>query len=147
MRSAGFSSELSVTRPVVAAGLLAVLLAACSQGGGSKSGSSDPYAGLDTEILAWRTSVEAGHPACANKVEGKGCQDFQVMCKAAQEISPDEAAKGVKAQVVAAMTFAGRNADGSTGKSGSSFALFSKTGGAWARSEAMPVNMTTCAPL
>jgi len=48
---------------------------------------------------------------------------------------------------VAAMTFAGRNADGSTGKSGSSFALFSKAGDAWTRAEAMPVNLTTCAPL
>ena len=134
-------------KPAVAASLLAVLLAACSQGGGSQSASSDPYAGLDTEIVAWRASIEASHPACATKVEGKGCQDYQVMCKAAQEISADEAAKGVKAQVVAAMTFAGRNPDGSTGKSGSSFALFSKSDCAWTRSEAKPVNMTTCAPL
>lgn len=134
-------------RPAVAAALLAVSLAACSQGGGAKSNSSDPYAGLDTEILAWRTSIEADHPACASKVEGKGCQDFQVMCKAAQDIGADEAAKGVKAKVVAAMTFAGRNPDGSTGKSGSSFATFAKTGDAWVRAESKPVNMTTCAPL
>ena len=134
-------------KPAVAASLLAVLLAACSQGGGSKPASSDPYAGLDTEILAWRTSIEAGHPACATKVEGKGCQDYQVMCKGARDVGPEDAAKGVKAQVVAAMTFAGRNPDGSTGKSGSSFALFSKTGDAWARSESPPVNMTTCAQL
>lgn len=147
MRSAGFLSELSVTRPVVAATLFAVLLTACSQGGGSKPASNDPYAGLDTEILAWRTSIEAGHPACAAKVEGKGCQDFQVMCKGARDVSPEDAAKGVTAQIVAAMTFAGRNADGSTGKSGSSFALFSKTGDAWTRSESPPVNMTACAQL
>lgn len=134
-------------KPAVAASLLAVLLAACSQGGGPKSASSDPYAGLDTEILAWRTSIEASHSACATKVEGKGCQDYQVMCKGARDIGPEDAAKGVKAQVVAAMTFAGRNPDGSTGKSGSSFALFSKTGDAWARSESPPVNMTTCAQL
>ena len=134
-------------KPAVAASLLAVLLAACSQGGASKSASSDPYAGLDTEILAWRTSIEASHPACATKVEGKGCQDYQVMCKGARDVGPADAAKGVNAQVVAAMTFAGRNPDGSTGKSGSSFALFSKTGDAWTRTEAMPVNMTTCAPL
>lgn len=136
-----------MTRPVVAATLFAVLLTACSQGGGSKPASNDPYAGLDTEILAWRTSIEAGHPACAAKVEGKGCQDFQVMCKGARDVSPEDAAKGVTAQIVAAMTFAGRNADGSTGKSGSSFALFSKTGDAWTRSESPPVNMTTCAQL
>ena len=132
-------------KPAVAASLLAVLLAACSQGGASKSASSDPYAGLDTEILAWRTSIEAGHPACATKVEGKGCQDFQVMGKAAQEITPQD--KGVTAKVVAAMTFAGRNPDGSTGKSGSAFALFSKTKDGWTRGEAMPVNLQSCAPL
>lgn len=134
-------------RPAVATALLALCLAACSPSGGGKSGASDPYAGLDTQILAWRTSIEASHPACASKVEGKGCQDFQVMCKAAQDISADEAAKGVKAKVVAAMTFAGRNPDGSTGKSGSSFATFSKTAEAWTRAEAKPVNMTTCATL
>ncbi|HEX7887345.1 MAG TPA: hypothetical protein VF474_15320 [Phenylobacterium sp.] len=134
-------------RPVVATALLALSLAACGPAGGAKSGSSDPYAGLDTEILAWRTSIEADHPACSSKVEGKGCQDFQVMCKAAQDIGADEAAKGVKAKVVAAMTFAGRNADGSTGKSGSSFAVFSKAADQWTRGEAKPVNMTTCAPL
>ena len=133
-------------RLAAAAALLAVSVAACSQGG-AKSSSSDPYAGLDTEILAWRTSVEASHPACATKVEGKGCQDFQVMCKAAQDVTPDETTKGVTAKIIAALTFAGRNTDGSTGKSGSSFATFSKTGDTWTRAESKPVNMTTCAPL
>jgi hypothetical protein len=134
-----------VIRPAAAAALAALLLTACSQGDQADSG--DPIAGLDQQILAWRTAIEAGHSACATKVEGKGCQDFQVMCKAAQEISADEAAKGVKAKVIAAMTFAGRNPDGSTGKSGSSFATFAKTGDAWARAEAKPVNLSTCAPL
>lgn len=134
-------------RPAVVAALLAALLAACSQAGGAKTTSSDPYAGLDSQILAWRTEIEASHSACANKVEGKGCQDFQVMCKAAQEITPDEAAKGIKAQVIAAMTFAGRNPDGSTGKSGSAFATFSKAGDTWTRAEATPVNLSTCALL
>lgn len=134
-------------RPALAATLTAILLSACSEGGAGKASSSDPYAGLDSEIVAWRAAVEADHPACATKVEGKGCQDFQVMCKGAQDVGAGEAAKGVTAQVISAMTFAGRNPDGSTGKSGSSFALFSKTGDAWTRAEAKPVNLTTCAPL
>lgn len=139
-------------RPLASTSLALLLLAACSltacsQGGGAKSGSSDPYAGLDTEIVAWRTAMEGSHPACATKVEGKGCQDFQVMCKAAQDITPEETAKGVTAKVVSALTFAGRNPDGSTGKSGSSFAFFSKTGDAWTRTESPPVNLSTCAPL
>jgi hypothetical protein len=136
-----------VIRPACAAALFAVSLAACSQGGGTQTTSSDPNAGLDTEILAWRTSIEAEHPACAAKVEGKGCQDFQVMCKGAQDIDADKAAKGVTSQIVAIMTFAGRNPDGSTGKSGSAFATFSKSGGAWTRVEAKPVNLNTCAAL
>jgi hypothetical protein len=45
------------------------------------------------------------------------------------------------------MTFSGREADGSTGKSGSSFAVFSKAGDAWTRAESKPVNMSTCAPV
>lgn len=130
-------------RSAVAASLAALLLAACSSGDQSKS--SDPYAGLDKQILSWRTAIEAGHPACAAKVEGKGCQDFQVMCKAAQEITPQD--RGVTAKVVAAMTFAGRNPDGSTGKSGSSFAFFSKAGDTWTRTESPPVNMSTCGPV
>lgn len=132
-------------RPVLVAGLCA-LLAACSQGG-SATNADDPYSGLDRQIQAWRTDVEANHPVCATKVEGKGCQDFQVRCKGAQEIAPDDKAKGVTAQVVSAMTFAARNPDGSTGQPGSSFALFTKANGEWARTEAMPVNLNTCAPL
>ena len=121
------------------------MLTACSPGG--RADANDPSAGLDRQILAWRTAIETAHPACAAKVEGKGCQDFQVMCKAYQEISPDETARGVTSKIVAAMTFAGRNPDGSTGKSGSSFALFSKAGNEWTRAEAMPVNLSSCAPL
>lgn len=132
-------------RPAAAALLAALLTTACSSG--DKAASNDPYSGMDKQILAWRTDLEARHPACAAKVEGKGCQDFQVMCKAAQEIDAAETAKGVTAQVVAAMTFAGRNADGSTGKSGSAFAVFSKANGEWTRVESKPVNMSSCAPL
>ncbi len=133
-------------RPAAAAAALgALLLSACSSGG--KADAGDPTAGLDQEILAWRTAIETSHTACATKVGDKGCQDFQVMCKAHQEIDAAETARGITAQVVAAMTFAGRNADGSTGKSGSAFAVFSKVGDTWAREEVPPVNMSSCAPL
>lgn len=147
MRSA-FESHVErfVIRPALAAGLCALLLSACSQGapGGDPN---DPYAGLDPQILAWRADIEASHPTCATKVEGKGCESFEVRCKGAQEIGADDAAKGVTAQVVSAMTFVARNPDGSTGKPGSAFALFSKAGGEWTRATAMPVNLGTCAPL
>ena len=133
-------------RTVAVAGLSMFLLSACgSQGEGAKS--SDPNAGLDTQILNWRTALEEGHETCSTKVEGKGCQDFQVTCKAMQEITPDESAKGVTSKIVASIRFAARNTDGSTGKSGSAFAVFTKTGDAWVRTESPPVNPSTCAPL
>jgi hypothetical protein len=131
-------------RPTVVALILgALVLAGCSQGGGDPN---DPYAGLDAEILKWRTEIEGEHVACKTKVQGKGCESFQVTCKALREITADEQAKGVTAQLVAAMNFNGRNPDGSTGKPGSAFAEFTKTAAGWARKEAEPVNLSTCAP-
>ena len=61
-------------------------------------------------------------------------------------ITPEEQAKGVNSKVIAAMTFNGRMEDGSTGKNGSAFADFVRTGSEWARTEAKPVNLSTCAP-
>lgn len=127
-------------------GLALLTLSACGSDA-DNTASDDPAAGLSAEISGWSKALEASHPACSTKVEGKGCQDFQVTCKAYQEISNDEAAKGVTSQVVAAMTFASRNADGSTGKSGSAFGLFSKARDGWTRDEASPVNLQSCAPL
>ena len=147
MRSAEFPAERYVIRPLAVAALCGLLLAACSQGGAPKTAAGGPGAGLDAEILTWRTAIETGHAACASKVEGKGCEMFQVTCKAMQEITPDEAAKGVTEPIVASMSFNGRSPDGSSGKPGSAFALFSKIGGTWTRAEAMPVNMSSCAPV
>ncbi|MDZ4371360.1 MAG: hypothetical protein U1C74_08075 [Phenylobacterium sp.] len=137
-------------RPVAIAGstlFLAALLVGCSSSEEAAGDSGDPYAGHESQIQAWRDDVEANHPACAAKVDGKGCQDFQVMCKAQQDLTPDDTARGVTARLVAAMTFAGRNEDGSTGTSGSSFTYMVKTAEGWSREESKPVNMTTCAPL
>lgn len=134
-------------RRLLAAAFVPVLLAACTSQDDAAKGAGDPNAGLSDQIVIWRAALEAEHPACATKVDGKGCQDFQVMCKAYQEITPEEVGRGVSSQIVAAMTFAGRNADGSTGKSGSAFAVFTKTGTSWSREDAAPVNLSTCAPL
>ena len=123
-----------------------LLLSACGPKVDETS-TPDRYSGLAPQILAWRTAIEASHPACAIKIEGRGCEAFQVTCKAAQEITTDETANGVSAQLVAAMTFNGRSSDGSSGKPGSAFAIFSKARGSWTRAEAPAVNMTSCAPL
>ena len=130
-----------------AAALAAVLLLSACNSGGDAASSSDPNAGLDAEILAWRNDLEASHPACATKVEGKGCESFEVTCKGLQELTPEEQAQGITTQVVAAIRFSGRMADGSTGKPGSAFAEFSKANGQWTRTEAKPVNLGTCAPV
>lgn len=127
--------------PVLA---LCALLGACS-GGGAKSGSptEDPqYAGLDAQILAWHADIEAQSPVCKDKVDGKGCEGFQVTCKGARTITPEEAAKGIDAKLVAAMTYASKNP---SAKPGSAFAEFTKSGEAWTRSETASVNLSTCA--
>jgi hypothetical protein len=130
----------------LAAAILLLPLAACSQGG-QKPAAGDLNAELQPQILEWRGALEANHVACKTKVEGKGCESFEVSCKAAQDITPAEQSQGVTAKVVAAMTFSGRNPDGSSGKPGSAFAQFTKANGTWTRTEAKPVNMSTCAPL
>lgn len=135
-------------RPLLAASLAVLSLTACSKPAGTAAVGSDPYAGLEREIVSWRNHIEASHPACAVKTDGKGCEGFQVTCKAQQEITADETAKGVVAQVIAAMTFNGRaGADGASGKPGSSFSIFTRTAEGWTRTDAPPVNLSTCAPV
>jgi hypothetical protein len=134
-----------VTRPFLLATLAALALASCGKTGGA-SQSTDPYAGLDGEFVSWRKVIEATHPGCRLKVEKKGCDAFQITCKAQQEITPDETARGITAQIVAAMTFMGKGSDGSSDNPGSAFAVFSKAKGAWTRVETPPVNLSTCAP-
>jgi hypothetical protein len=135
-----------VIRSIALVAVGALVLSACSKGA-EKIDQNDPAAGLSEHILTWRTDIEANHPACETKIEGKGCEGFTVSCKAMQTITPDEAAKGVNSKVIAAMTFTGRMEDGSTGKNGSAFASFARTGSAWTRTEAQPVNLSTCASL
>ena len=132
-------------RPLLVTTLVALALVGCGKPGGAST-SADPYSGLDTEFLGWRAEIEATHPGCKFKIDKKGCEAFQVTCKAQQEITPSEAASGITAQIVAAMTFMGRGPDGSSDNPGSSFAVFSKAGGAWSRVETSPVNLSSCAP-
>lgn len=132
-----------MTRFLLVAGLSALSLSGCGKSGGEAA--DDPYSGLDSQIAAWGAAIEATHAACSTKIDGKGCADFQVTCKAAQAIDANERAQGVTAQVVAAMSFNGRTAEGSSGAPGSAFALFSKAGETWTRAESPPVNMSSCA--
>jgi hypothetical protein len=128
--------------------LSALTLAACGQepgAGAAKPGEDPRYAGLDAQILKWGGELEQTNAACREKVNGKGCQDFEVACKGERPITPAEQAQGVTAKVVAAMTFNGWSAKTSDYRPASAFAEFAKAGSTWTRSEAKPVNLTTCA--
>jgi len=130
-----------VIRPTLAALFACLLVAGCSAHR-SQADASDPYAGLAPEILAWRTDLQASHPAC--RKAGK-CGEFEVTCKGAQDITPQERASGVTARLVAAMTF--RASDAAGGQPGSAFATFSKSAAGWTRAPSPPVNLSSCAPV
>lgn len=127
--------------------LAALALTACSPGAAPKSDEDPRFAGLEAQILSWKNDIETGAPLCAAKVDGHGCETFEVACKAERTITAPEQQRGVTAKLVAAMTFATRNPDGSNGKPGSAFAEFSKAGETWTRTEAPAVNLSTCADL
>ena len=130
------------------AGLIsgALLLAGCSGGEKSASSAADPYAGLNDMVLAWKTELAATDPSCKQAPAGEKCEMFQVSCKAQRTITPDEAKKGVTAKLVADITWSGFD-DKGQGRPASAAALFTKTGGSWARTPTKPVNPDTCADL
>jgi len=124
---------------------LAVLtLAAC----GPKAADPDAdgkFAGLDGEIREWREVLLKTRSACADAPSDKGCQAFEVACKGEMALTPADAAEGVTARVVAAMTYNGWDAGRGEFAPASAFAEFAKARGAWTRHEIGPLNLTTCA--
>ena len=121
-----------------------LLLAGCS--GPKTGGSSDPYAGLDSAILTWKTEIATADASCRAAPTGSKCDQFEVSCKAQRTITPDDQAKGVSAKLVADMSWSGFDDKGAP-RPASAAALFTKANGAWARSAAKPVNPETCADL
>ena len=132
---------------VVALMILGAGLSGCGQGGHASGGAPDPFAGLDGEILKWRTDIIGTDPLCRSQVEGQKCESFEVVCKAQRTITPAEQAAGMTAKVVAALNWNGFDPKLKQAQSGLRAALFSKSGGAWTRREHAPVNPTTCADL
>jgi len=125
------------------AGLAVLLLVAgCSQA----VKSTDPYAGLDAAIRAWKTTLAASEISCKRAPPGERCDTFEVACKAQRAITPQEQASGVSAKLVADMTWSGFDDKGAP-QPASAVALFEKANGAWARSPAKPVNPDSCADL
>ena len=126
----------------VALGLL--LLAGCSRQ--PKSEASDPYAGLDQAILAWKADITAHDRSCRGRTPQQKCEMFEVSCKAQRVITPQEKAAGVTAKLVADMSWSGFDANGAP-QTASADALFEKVGGAWTRTPHKAVNPETCADL
>jgi hypothetical protein len=134
-----------MTRAAALAALL--ILGGCSQASHSGGKASDPYAGLDSEILKWRGEIVRTDPLCQSQVEGQKCEGFEVACKAERKITPDEQAKGVTTKVVAAINWSGFDAKRKQNQLGARAAQFSKAGTVWTRADHAPVNMSTCADL
>ncbi|THD82630.1 MAG: hypothetical protein E7812_01955 [Phenylobacterium sp.] len=124
--------------------LLGGLLGGCS--GQNRSASSDPYAGLDGEILSWKTQLAASDISCKRAPAGQKCDMFEVSCKAQRVITPKEQAAGVSAKLVADLTWSGFD-DKGIPQTASAVATFAKSNGAWTRSAAKPVNPDSCADL
>lgn len=120
-----------------------LLLGGCS---GRNAAPSDPYAGLDEAIRAWKTDLAATAITCRQAPAGEKCDTFEVACKAQRTITSEDQAKGVTAKLVADMSWSGFDDKGAPQPAQAS-ALFEKAGGTWTRLPAKPVNPDTCADL
>ena len=121
----------------------AAALSGCGQAS-TASSAGDKFAGLDEAIRSWRTEIQSSEPACQAK-GGKGCEAFEVVCKAERAIPAEAQAKGESAKVVAAMRWSAWDETRAEAKPASAVAEFSRTGSSWTRVEAGPVNLSTCA--
>jgi hypothetical protein len=122
-----------------------MMLGACSQA--DKASSGDKFAGLDGQVLAWRQEIVKTDKLCQSQAEGEKCTGFDVACKAERTITPEEAARGVTAKVVAALNWNGFDTKFKQAQTGSAVALFTNTKGAWSRAPHTSVNPSTCADL
>lgn len=133
------------------AALTALLMLAGALGGCSKpvvtGAAADPNAGLDVQILNWRTEIVKSDPLCQSQVEDQKCTGFEVSCKAMRTITPDEAAKGMTSKLVAAMNWSGFDPKRKQTQPVVRTVQFSKIGSSWTRSDHGPVNPSTCADL
>ncbi|WP_374575144.1 hypothetical protein [Phenylobacterium sp.] len=127
--------------------LATMMVAACSGPKPASDAGGDKFAGLDTEIRAWRETLIKDRPDCAGAAADKACRSFDVACKAEREITADETAKGVTAKVAAAMTFESWSDGTSEYRPNSAFAEFVHGKSGWSRHEIGPLNLSSCAPV
>jgi hypothetical protein len=123
------------------------ILGACSQASQPSGQATDKFAGLDGEILKWRMGILAEDALCKSQVAEQKCQSFEIACKAERTVTAQDAAKGVTAHVVAAMTWEGFDPKLKQAQSGARAAQFTKTAAGWTRADHAPVNLSSCADL
>jgi hypothetical protein len=134
-----------LTFPRLAFVTLAAVLALAGCGKPAPKGPEAKYAGLDAAILAWHGDLEKTDPRCLSKpATGEACQTFEIACKGEQAVTPADEARGVTAKIGAAITWEGWNAERNEYQPAADFAVFSKTGDAWARAKSPPLNLATC---
>lgn len=119
---------------------VALTLAGCGDASAPKA--QDKYAGLDQQILAWRTDLLKSDPACS--ASAQACSAFEVGCKGERPISPAETAKGVSAKVVVAMSWTALDPKTHQSTPVAGVKQFEKVGGAWTSRTVGPVNLSTC---
>jgi hypothetical protein len=136
-------SERDVTKVLAGLALGLLLLGGCNP---SKPDASNPYAGLDDAIRAWKTDISAADATCRRAPAGEKCAAFEVSCKAQRPITAEDQARGVTAKLVADMSWSGFDDKGAPQPS-SAAAQFTRAGGAWTRVETKAVNPETCADL
>ncbi len=124
-----------------------MMLAACSQASQPGGKAADKFAGLDGEILKWRSQILAADPLCKSQGQDQKCQSFEVACKAERNLTPQDQAKGVTAHVVAAMSWSGWDPKLKQPQSGSRAVEFTRDAAGWTRADHAPVNMESCADL
>jgi hypothetical protein len=123
------------------------ILGACGQSAPAGGQAAGKFAGLDNEILAWRTQIVAADPLCKGTSADQKCQTFEVACKAERTITPADTAKGITARVVTAMTWNGFDPKLKQPQAGSRTSEFTKDPSGWTRADHAPVNMSSCADL
>lgn len=124
-----------------------LILGACAPAKTDGGKSADKFAGLDAEILKWRTDIIATDKLCKSTEADKKCQSFEVACKAERELTAEDRSKGVTAHVVAAMVWEGWDPALRQVQSGARTVQFSKAAAGWTRADHAPVNTSSCADL
>jgi hypothetical protein len=107
-------------------------------------GEDGKFSGLEQAILDWRNDIRKTEAACQDLAAGKGCQNFEVACKAERPVAAPEQARGVAAKVVAGMSWLAWDEKRSEAMPASSFVEFTNTGGAWSHGAPLKGNLATC---